>query len=377
MSQSEKLSDLVSSIEEVAIGSIKTVEACEAKMAEVLEMWKDCEEGSASYKAEAALYAKLMIKKKELLGSLGSKPNATPSDVLHHFNAAKAMLHMNVEEIDAIVKAHGGQTLAEVLYVAYAVRRHMLLSQYQEILTVESLTMFMALVDQKIEAKIKARTEGQHAAVYEAAFVAAKAKYLDGASGAGQGVPLPPVAAEATPSKPTPPVKKPKPKALSKPPVPPGPSDPAPPAGLGQLGTEPIASGPFSWIDVQDLLVKIPANPHTQAMKGLPVRWVSPRIWDLMQAEVETERMMWQAAGLECSDLLIRHNYVSSLLDGLTVHHVGEESKIQQTTKGPAVVKVYETSQIALALMTGPEGLLGVGLMLQHEKEQSLGVMPS
>lgn len=78
---------------------------------------------------------------------------------------------------------------------------------------------------------------------------------------------------------------------------------------------------PSVWQDVTQALVVVPANASTP-LQGKAVSRVSTHVMELMNAYVEEERTRWKAQGVECSDLILRHNFLTMLLNEGAEHKV-------------------------------------------------------
>ena len=271
--------------EVVPVEDLMTVSQVEAAMEDVLEYWIAHPEPDPKAAVAQAVYKQLMARKKKVtVQAQQAGPSVTDVAVAQAQQVLEALckedlLAVSVEAMDPIV-AMGHSTLETVLKTIFAVQRQMVVAKADPQLTSDAARMaFATLLDQKIATKIQTRLKGSKGAVYQAAFEKAYAKHHGGTAPAVS----PPPSAE-----PAPPKKK-------------------------KSSKKKAAVVPSTWCLIADALVTVPSSV-SEALSGKVVVRISSRIWSAMQVYMEEERARWAEQGVPCSDLLLRHNYLTMLL---------------------------------------------------------------
>ena len=286
--------ETLAKLEEV-IGELTTLEQVEEAKSKVVDIWKGLEEESMEAKGAATAYAKLLMQGNKLKALLPKTKSTLPVEAVAEAQQAldkalaEGMLAVTVGSIEPVVKAGHAQSLEEVLATIFAVQRQMIMAKYDQGLSGPGLIAFSMLLDQKIKTKIDTRLKGSKGEVYIKAYNDAVSKY--------GGTPV-----EAVPGA-GPPKKK---KATKK-----------------KVADLPSKS---TWHDVSEALVTLAADKFMPALAGQTVIEISTGVEKLMAAYMDDERKRWTEQGVECSDLLLRHNYLTLLLD---TYPTGEEVVLQ------------------------------------------------
>jgi len=268
-----------------------TVEQVQSAMGELLTYWKTLPEDGAEAKKVAHVYAKLMMRVKVLTLSEPAKPKVAAAESIMEEISQLGLLSIKLKDIDPIVKAGHAKSLHEVLATIFAVQRQMILVKYEYVLKPEEQKAFETLLDIRIEKKIQARLEGNQGKLYTQAYNSACLKY--GIVPVALQMDPQPVEGPVAPALPLPKTTK-KKKAAS--------------AKVALSG----------WTDVKLALVQVPTNFPDQELAGRNVGLASTQVMTLMKQYVDGERKKWEADGVECSELLLQHNFFSLLLSEAT-----------------------------------------------------------
>lgn len=241
--------------------------------AHVIAYWNTLQDGTAEYTEARLYYESLMAKAK---ANAGVTPEMKKAKLVLDGLCEQGQLSLLVEQIGPVVAMGHVKSLEEVLATICAVQRGTVLTMAAKSLGSQGeIEAFTMLLDQKIKAKIEARLKGTKGELYKAAYAEAVAKY-GGAL---------PVQAETTPV--VAPAKKKKVKPVAK----------------------------STWVDVSDSMVLVPKTIQGigPAFHGNQVLWISTQLAQEMAKFTEDEKARWVEQGIEPSELLLRHNYLTML----------------------------------------------------------------
>lgn len=268
------------------VHELTTLEMVDQAMADLMAYWKVLPEDDVKTKLAAVAYAKLMIRRKAFTPNIQKPVNGSP-EYLTALDESKLLLTMEIEQIDFLVKENEKKTLSELLHMAFGQRRKQIADVWATKLSQAEFNSLMDQVDVKIATKIKIRLEGSSAAMYQQAYEKARLKYGWETQAQETTVPIPP----------------PKPKKKKK-------ADAPPKMSI--------------WMDVMSALAMTPLTFPVEAFRAKPLHFVSSQVVAMMQPFFDEERKRWQSEGIECSAVLLRHNFLTLLLNESTWKPLGQ-----------------------------------------------------